>query len=489
MSGCILNLYPDSLGGSLTEAIALLRDLVMTDAFRSLYILPSLFHSDIDRGFSIVDYGLNEELASRKDINDIASMGYSLMLDFLINHISVKSEQFQDLLHKGSVSEYCDFFIDWNQFWKGYGDLNDEGVVIPNSEYIKYMLFRKPGLPILMINFPDGSKAPYWNTFYQSIDSNGEYLGQMDLNIKSERVWDYYRETLRTLSGYGAEIIRLDAFAYAPKEPGARNFLNEPGTWTLLEKVREIATEYGLRLLPEIHAAYSEGTYAAIAEKGYLTYDFFLPGLIIDAIESGSGTTLKRWADEQTSRGIHTINMLGCHDGIPLLDLKGMLPDERIQSLIDLVVSRGGYVKNLHGAQNIYYQVNATYYSALGEDDRKLLLARAIQLFMPGIPQVWYLDLFAGKNDYDAVKRAGEGGHKEINRTNLTRAYAQGKLNEAIVKRQLDLCRYRNTCPAFGDGAVIDVTAQNETLTIRWTRGNHSTQLNANLRELTFDIV
>ena len=99
--------------------------------------------------------------------------------------------------------------------------------------------------------------------------------------------------------------------------------------------------------------------------------------------------------------------MLGCHDGIPLLDLKGLIPDEEIEDLIRTVVGRGGLVKDLHGKKNIYYQVNATYFSALGEDERKLLLARAIQIFMPGIPQVWYLDLFAGTNDYEAVKKAG----------------------------------------------------------------------------------
>ena len=92
--------------------------------------------------------------------------------------------------------------------------------------------------------------------------------------------------------------------------------------------------------------------------------------------------------------------MLGCHDGIPLLDLKGLLNEDQIQSLIDIVVARGGYVKDLHGQKNVYYQVNSTYYSALGEDDRKMLLARAIQIFMPGKPQVWYLDLFDGRNDH-----------------------------------------------------------------------------------------
>ncbi len=89
---------------------------------------------------------------------------------------------------------------------------------------------------------------------------------------------------------------------------------------------------------------------------------------------------------------------------------------------MERIIGRGGRVKNLFGhdgKQIAYYQVNATFFSALGEDERKLLLARAIQMFMPGIPQVWYLDLFAGKNDYEAADNGGIAGHKEINRTTL----------------------------------------------------------------------
>jgi sucrose phosphorylase len=99
------------------------------------------------------------------------------------------------------------------------------------------------------------------------------------------------------------------------------------------------------------------------------------------------------------------------------------LNDERIQTLIDRIIERGGRVKNLYGPDGkkiAYYQVNATFFSALGKSEDKLRLARAIQLFMPGIPQVLYLDLFAGKNDYLAADRGGAAGHKEINRTNLS---------------------------------------------------------------------
>ena len=194
-----------------------------------------------------------------------------------------------------------------------------------------------------------------------------------------------------------------------------------------------------------------EKTYETLSAQGYLCYDFFLPGLILDALESGTtAATLAAWAQEQAQQGIRTVNMLGCHDGIPLLDLKGLLPEERIESLIETVVARGGMVKDLHGQKNVYYQVNATYFSALGEDEQKLLFARAMQLFMPGKPQVWYLDLFAGKNDTEAVQRGGSGGHKEINRTNLTSAQVEEALQKQVVQDQLALLRMRNACPAFG---------------------------------------
>ena len=90
--------------------------------------------------------------------------------------------------------------------------------------------------------------------------------------------------------------------------------------------------------------------------------------------------------------------MLGCHDGIPMLNLCDLFPEDRIQSLISLTFQRGGFVKDLHGAKNCYYQVNATFFSASGENEQKLLLVRDIQLLSPGRhPQIWYLNLFAEK--------------------------------------------------------------------------------------------
>ncbi|WP_024867168.1 glycosidase [Butyrivibrio sp. FCS014] len=544
-NGPMLNAYPDSMGGTMSDILAVLSKEEFKDVFRSFYILPSIFNTDLDRGFSVIDYSINEQMAAPGDIDKLADLGIDLKLDFILNHASVLSPQFQDLLKNGENSKYKDFFINWNKFWEGCGEMTPEGYIQPREEYIKDMFFRKPGLPILMVRMPDGKDVPYWNTFYQEVqykrpdvqdlmdrmniqyltaqklserikseldegkkpseidftgfekyrdaavdllESGRRYLGQMDLNIKSELVWEHYRNTLKSLSGYGARIVRLDAFAYAPKEPGKKNFLNEPDTWDVLERVKKLADEFGVSLLPEIHASYGEKIYETVADKGYMTYDFFLPGLLIYAIESKDGKLLYDWAKEVYDKKIRVVNMLGCHDGIPLLDLKGLLPEEDIQKMIDIIVGRGGYVKDLHGAKNMYYQVNATYYSALGEDDKKMLFARAIQMFMPGKPQIWYLDLFAGKNDHEAVKRAGAGGHKEINRTNLTLPQIEEALGKEVVKEQLKLLRYRNTNPAFGFDSNFTVSLEGTVMTFLWEKDGHKAQLKADFSDYSYKL-
>ena len=251
--GPMLNAYPDSLGGTLSDAVAFLQEKEVKGAFSSFYILPSLFNTDLDRGFSVIDYGINGVIAKEEDLEALQSMGIDLKLDFILNHLSVQSPQFQDLVEKGDASAYKDFFIDWNKFWEGCGDLDQDGVLVPRQEYIKDMFFRKPGLPVLVVEFADGTRRPYWNTFYQQVDvdENGKkhYLGQMDLNIKSPLVLDFYRQTLADLAGYGASIVRLDAFAYAPKEVGSKNFLNDPGTWDFLQQITDMAKPYGVSLL------------------------------------------------------------------------------------------------------------------------------------------------------------------------------------------------------------------------------------------------
>ena len=499
-NGVMLNAYPDSIGGRLGDIVDVLRLPELRDAFSLFYVLPTFFNSDLDRGFSIIDYDLNRELVDPEDLEALRELGVLLKFDLVLNHLSVASPQFADLLANGDDSEYRHFFIDWNEFWAGNGELGPDGYVIPAPEHLERLFMRKPGLPVLRVRFPDGSDRFYWNTFYQQVIDDGaesgapRYLGQMDVDARSEMVWDFYRETLAKVAGYGASIMRLDAFAYLHKEVGKSNFFNRPGTWEYLDRLAGLAAEHDLTLLPEIHSEYGSAVHEELAAQGYAVYDFFFPGLVIDAIDRADPRRLVRWIREIVDRGLQTVNMLGCHDGIPVIDLRGgvtaageerpgLLDDDEIEATVERLLGRGGRVKNLYGPDGTkisYYQVNATFFSALGEDEQRLRLARAIQLFMPGTPQVWYLDLFAGPNDDEAADRAGEGGHKEINRTNLSMDDVRAGLQRAVVLDQLAMLRLRNTHPAFGGDLEIGDAAPN-VLVLTWRNGAAVASLRADL--------
>jgi len=556
-NGVMLNAYPDSIGRNLSDIIKVLKKPEFKGVFSLFYVLPTFFNSDLDRGFSVIDYNLNDELVSKDDLKVLEELNIDLKFDIVLNHLSVASPQFKDLLKHGDQSKYKNFFIDWNAFWEGNGKMGDDGIIIPKEEFLNKLFMRKSGLPILKVVFPDGSEKPYWNTFYQKIiynklsvvdlsgvkeltldkaelicrrinsatqnnetietldfgdsnhlrneiiqvvNNNKSYLGQMDVNANSELVWDFYEETLQKVSDFGCKILRLDAFAYLHKEIGQSNFFNKPGTWDYLERIRKIAQKNNLMLLPEIHAEYGLHLHDEVADKGYYFYDFFLPGLTIHTLENANSKALITWAKEIVSKGYKTVNMLGCHDGIPVLDLKGkevkgcynkgLLEDNEIEDVMSKIMERGGRVKNLYdpsGKKISYYQVNATFFSALGEDEQKLLLARAIQIFMPGIPQVWYLDVFAGKNDYEAADRGGNAGHKEINRTTLTMEDIEAGLKKHSVLSQLELIRFRNTSTAFSGTIRINETSDKE-IDIKWINQNDFAHLNANLRTCNFSI-
>ena len=556
-NGVMLNAYPDSIGHKLSDTIKMLQLPEFKDVFSLFYVLPTFFNSDLDRGFSVVDYNLNEELVTKKDLKALKELNIILKLDIVLNHLSVASPQFKDLLEHGENSKYKDFFIDWNTFWEANGKKNSDGIIIPKEAYLNKLFMRKSGLPILNVQFPEGSEKPYWNTFYQEIKfntiekedlkvieglsaknallicekvnfaiknnlelktfnfneleqykaatlnilyKNRSYLGQMDVNAKSELVWDFYEETLAKVKSFGCKILRLDAFAYLHKEIGQTNFFNKPGTWNYLERINQIAKKNDLILLPEIHAEYGLQLHDEVAKENYKIYDFFLPGLMIHTLETGNNKALITWINEIINKEYKTINMLGCHDGIPVLDLKGkevdgnynkgLLEDKEIESIMNTIMDRGGRVKNLYdpsGKKLSYYQVNATFFSALGEVEQKLLLARAIQMFMPGIPQVWYLDLFAGTNNYVAVDKAGSAGHKEINRTSLSKEEIEQGLQKKVVKNQLKIMRLRNTLKAFSGLINIREVSTNK-LSISWLNKDSSAQLEANLETFIFSI-
>ena len=151
----MLNAYPDSVENNIEGMLGFLQKEEAQDIFGSFYILPSIFNTDLDRGFSIIDYNLNEIYATENDLDKLKELGINLKFDFVLNHASVLSKQFQDIIKKGQESEYKDFFINWNKFWEGKGEMTEEGYIQPsgiNPENV----FQKTG-----IADPDGKNAEW----------------------------------------------------------------------------------------------------------------------------------------------------------------------------------------------------------------------------------------------------------------------------------------------------------------------------------------
>ena len=218
-SGVMFNAYPDSIGRNLADTVDMLGRPEFKDVFSLFYILPTVFHSDLDRGFSVIDYDLNEELVSRDDLDALDALGIGFKFDLVLNHLSVNSPQFQDLLERGDQSEYRDFFIDWNEFWDSHGEPGPDGYVIPKPEHLDKLFMRKPGLPILKVRFPDGSERPYWNTFYKEIsypEITAEYLLEA---VDGERLTpadaEWIAAVVNTAIGEGGELGGVDLGDYA----------------------------------------------------------------------------------------------------------------------------------------------------------------------------------------------------------------------------------------------------------------------------------
>ena len=130
------------------------------------------------------------------------------------------------------------------------------------------------------------------------------------------------------------------------------------------------------------------------------------------------------------------------------------------------------------------HQIRCSYYSVLNCDDDAYLAARAIQFFAPGIPQVYYVGLLAGKNDDEMVKLTGEG--REINRHNFTISEIEKEIQKPVVQRLLKLIDFRNDYPAFNGEFVVEDT-KNDKIKLTWNKDDKYCTLNIDLN--TFESV
>ena len=465
--------YVDRLGGGgLADLQALLTapGSALQGVFGAVHLLPFFHRIDgADAGFDPIDHTqVDARLGDWADVKRLTEH-LDVMADVIVNHMSSESPQFLDYSVRGEASAFNGLFLTFD-------------AVFPHgaTERDLLALYRpRPGLPCTVNTLANGQKKLLWTTFTPT---------QVDIDVLHPQGRAYLQGILQTLGSSGIRMVRLDAVGYAIKKAGASGFMM-PETFTFIDGFAAQARALGIEVLVEIHSHHQRQI--DIARQVDWVYDFALPPLVLHALFFGSAEPLKRWI---AVRPANALTVLDTHDGIGIIDIgadpqdrighPGLVPPAELDALVERIhANSGGASRKATGAaaSNLdLYQVNCTFYDALGRDDTAYLLARAVQFFMPGVPQVYYVGLLAGENDMVLLGQTGVG--RDINRHHYRADEIATALHKPVVVRLLQLIRLRNEHPAFG-GSFELLDSDASTLAMRWQHGAHAAELRMHLQD------
>jgi hypothetical protein len=154
-----------------------------------------------------------------------------------------------------------------------------------------------------------------------------------------------------------------------------------------------------------------------------------------------------------------------------MMDINGLYQSEDARRVVEMCLKRGANLSLIFSPKHKdpdgfdVHQIRCAYYSILDCDDSAYLAARAIQFFTPGIPQVYYVGLLAGRNDANSVVRTGEG--REINRHNYSVNEIDQEVQRPVVKKLVELIKFRNAHPAFN--GIFELGESNDhEITLAW---------------------
>ena len=458
--------YPDSLGADLPALERLLQQYFQDVFPGGIHILPP-FPSSADRGFAPTDYfQIDPRFGSWEDLRRLGER-FPVLLDLMVNHLSRQSAYFKDFARRGRRSPHAGLFLTLDKIWPGAD---------PPAEEVEEIFLRRPAPPFVEIPIAEtGEVERVWATF-----GTAGWSEQIDLDVNSAATRALFADILAHFSRHGVKFVRLDAVAYVTKKPGTNCFFVEPEIYEFLKWMEETAQGLGIGLLPEVHA--QPELQVKLARRGYRVYNFILPLLVLHTFTNRSSAALQQHLHACPQM---QFTNLDTHDGIPVWpDLAGALDLDSAQVVVQKCLERGANLSRIFSPRHQprpdfdAHQINITYYDALGRDDQAYIAARAIQLFSPGVPQIYYVGLLAGENDLLAVERTGE--RRAINRHNFTEAEVERALEKPVIRRLLELIRFRNRHPAFnGDFRVID--SPEHLLRLAWKEGDAYCELQVDL--------
>jgi sucrose phosphorylase len=467
--------YADRLGGGDIRTLHRLLKGPLAGLFGGVHILPFYYPiHGVDAGFDPIDHTrIDPCLGSWADIKELGQ-DIDLMADLIVNHVSTSSPQFLDYSEKGDTSIYKDMFLTMASIFP-------EGA----TEADLLTIYRpRPGLPFSYVTLKNNQKRLLWTTFSKQ---------QIDINVSNSQGKAYLQSVLQTLHSNGIRMVRLDAVGYAIKKPGSTCFMI-PETFAFIENLTRQAADLEIEVLVEIHSHYLRQI--EIAHQVDRVYDFALPPLVLHAIFNHTARYLKQWLEISPR---NAVTVLDTHDGIGMIDIgveianpedrPGLISSEELDNVVEKIhINSNGQSRMATGAaaSNLdLYQVNCTFYDALGRKDNDYLLARAIQFFAPGVPQVYYVGLLAGENDMNLLAKSGVG--RDINRHFYTPDEVDRAIQQQVVQSLFELIRFRNRHPAF-NGAFSMPETRDSGITLRWDNGGDWAMLEVDFTSNSYSI-
>ena len=463
--------YVDRLG---CESIKDLNMLLKNDfhgLFGGVHILPFFYPIDgEDAGFDPIDHAeVDSRLGDWSDLKTLSSE-VDILADLIVNHTSAQSKKFIDYLQQGDKSEFAALFLTVDKVFPNG---------IKESDLAK--IYRpRPGTPFTEFKFANGTSKMLWTTFTTN---------QIDIDVTSTMGVAYLENILNTFQLAGITMIRLDAAGYAIKKAGTSCFMIDE-TFDFISEITQKAKARGIAVLVEIHSFYK--TQIEIANRVDYVYDFALPVLVLDTIFNQDAGNLKKWLLVAPK---NVITVLDTHDGIGIVDVAseggqpGLIADDVLNKIVEQIhVNSKETSKKATGAaaSNLdLYQVNCTYFDALGQNEQAYLMARAIQFFVPGVPQVYYVGLLAGANDMELLAKTNVG--RDINRHYYSREEIDNRIKSDFFKEISKLMRFRNTHKAF-NGVFTLVETGVKVLNIIWKNENDWAELKIDLKKMDMNI-
>ena len=473
-NGVQLITYADRLGDGSIESLNNLLNGALANLFKGVHLLPFYYPFDgEDAGFDPIDHtSVDKRLG---DWGHVKKMGESvdIMADLIVNHMSAQSQQFRDVLQHGRDSQYWPLFLTKQDVFNSKDDAEIDAQIA--------QVFRPRPTPFFSDYDVAGNETvPFWTTFTSN---------QIDIDVESDLGKDYLSSILTSFTESNVDLIRLDAAGYAIKRAGTNCFMLEE-TFAFIEELSTRARSMNMQCLVEIHSHYQ--TQIDIAARCDTVYDFALPPLVLHTLFTQDASALAHWLSI-SPRNCFTV--LDTHDGIGIVDVgangdkPGLLENEAINALVEQIhINSNGESRKATGAaaNNVdLYQVNCTYYDALGKNDFSYLLARAIQFFSPGIPQVYYGGLLAADNDMELLAKTNVG--RDINRPYLSTKMVEEAVEKPVVKGLFELIKLRSHSNAFnGD---FSVSYEESLLALNWENQGDSARLEIDFTTTDFNAV